>query len=382
MIALQAYQGGSGTPKEQAMVDTAVHSTQQGSISSLTCEKSLKTPERVVRVQSSLEGTLVPKVRDKVLEDGYHWRKYGQKNVRGNEFVRSYYRCTHPNCQAKKQLERSHDGKTIDTNSFGKHEHPKPQSNPPLAVVMSAVEEKPVEAALTKAENKSADTHVKRPCPIEPKDVPQRSDTTAHDHVKCAQLEKTRDEVQNDDNPSPKQPKRDNDVPGPSPLDKPSREHRTVVQTLSEVDIVNDGYRWRKYGQKLVKGNLNPRSYYRCSNPGCPVKKHVERASNDSKVVITTYEGQHDHDTPALRTVTHNAASLNDNTTTQNDESGDKSLESKTIFLQDVDRNGSGHKTKPNDQQTSESGVVKEKPASKIETVKGSLGTEVRSSEQ
>lgn len=34
---------------------------------------------------------------------------------------------------------------------------------------------------------------------------------------------------------------------------------RHVVQTLSDVDIVNDGYRWRKYGQKLVKGNPNPR---------------------------------------------------------------------------------------------------------------------------
>ena len=42
-------------------------------------------------------------------------------------------------------------------------------------------------------------------------------------------------------------------------MDKPSGSPRSVVQTLSEVDIVNDGYRWRKYGQKLVKGNPNPR---------------------------------------------------------------------------------------------------------------------------
>lgn len=41
-------------------------------------------------------------------------------------------------------------------------------------------------------------------------------------------------------------------------VDKPTGELR-VVQTMSEVDIVNDGYRWRKYGQKLVKGNPNPR---------------------------------------------------------------------------------------------------------------------------
>ena len=32
-----------------------------------------------------------------------------------------------------------------------------------------------------------------------------------------------------------------------------------MVQTTSEVDILDDGYRWRKYGQKVVKGNPNPR---------------------------------------------------------------------------------------------------------------------------
>lgn len=50
------------------------------------------------------------------------------------------------------------------------------------------------------------------------------------------------------------------------------------------------------------------RSYYRCSSPGCPVKKHVERASHDPKVVLTTYEGHHDHDMPPARTVTLNSA--------------------------------------------------------------------------
>lgn len=37
------------------------------------------------------------------------------------------------------------------------------------------------------------------------------------------------------------------------------REPRVVVQTTSEVDILDDGYRWRKYGQKVVKGKPNPR---------------------------------------------------------------------------------------------------------------------------
>jgi WRKY transcription factor 2 len=37
------------------------------------------------------------------------------------------------------------------------------------------------------------------------------------------------------------------------------REPRVVVQVESEVDILDDGYRWRKYEQKVVKGNPNPR---------------------------------------------------------------------------------------------------------------------------
>ena len=44
-----------------------------------------------------------------------------------------------------------------------------------------------------------------------------------------------------------------------TPVVKPIREPRVVVQALSEVDILDDGYRWRKYGQKVVRGNPNPR---------------------------------------------------------------------------------------------------------------------------
>ncbi|KAK1357614.1 hypothetical protein POM88_050870 [Heracleum sosnowskyi] len=34
-------------------------------------------------------------------------------------------------------------------------------------------------------------------------------------------------------------------------------EPRIVVQTTSEADLLDDGFRWRKYGQKVVKGNPN-----------------------------------------------------------------------------------------------------------------------------
>ena len=34
---------------------------------------------------------------------------------------------------------------------------------------------------------------------------------------------------------------------------------KVVVQTRSEVDILDDGFKWRKYGQKVVKGKTYPR---------------------------------------------------------------------------------------------------------------------------
>ncbi|XP_010915168.4 probable WRKY transcription factor 51 [Elaeis guineensis] len=69
-------------------------------------------------------------------------------------------------------------------------------------------------------------------------------------------------------------------------------------RTKSEVDIIDDGFKWRKYGKKFVKSSPNPRNYYRCSNEGCAVKKRVERDQEDSRYVITTYEGVHNHVSP------------------------------------------------------------------------------------
>ncbi|XP_020106540.1 probable WRKY transcription factor 75 [Ananas comosus] len=77
--------------------------------------------------------------------------------------------------------------------------------------------------------------------------------------------------------------------------EKKVRKPRYAFQTRSQVDILDDGYRWRKYGQKAVKNNKFPRSYYRCTHQGCNVKKQVQRLSKDEGIVVTTYEGMHTH---------------------------------------------------------------------------------------
>ncbi|XP_010922292.1 probable WRKY transcription factor 49 [Elaeis guineensis] len=59
--------------------------------------------------------------------------------------------------------------------------------------------------------------------------------------------------------------------------------------------LTDDGYKWRKYGQKSIKNNPNPRSYYRCTNPRCNAKKQVERSTEDPEMLIITYEGLHLH---------------------------------------------------------------------------------------
>ena len=46
---------------------------------------------------------------------------------------------------------------------------------------------------------------------------------------------------------------------GKKKVEKKSRKPRFAFQTRSQVDILDDGYRWRKYGQKAVKNNRFPR---------------------------------------------------------------------------------------------------------------------------
>ena len=59
--------------------------------------------------------------------DGYGWRKYGQKQVKKSENPRSYFKCTYPNCFSKKIVETASDGQVTEIIYKGDHNHPKPE---------------------------------------------------------------------------------------------------------------------------------------------------------------------------------------------------------------------------------------------------------------
>lgn len=90
-------------------------------------------------------------------------------------------------------------------------------------------------------------------------------------------------------------------------------EHRSQPQSADKP--ADDGYNWRKYGQKQVKGSDFPRSYYKCTHPACPVKKKVER-SLDGQVTEIIYKGQHNHELPQKRG-NNNGSSKTSDTATQ-----------------------------------------------------------------
>ncbi|OVA12691.1 DNA-binding WRKY [Macleaya cordata] len=235
-------------------------------------------------------------------EDGYNWRKYGQKQVKGSENPRSYYKCTYPDCPTKKKVERSLDGRITDIvykPHKDSHNHPKPQSTRRSSASAQSIQ--PYITPTSEASN-----HFVTPgnSQIESVSTQDNSSISIEDEEfdHTSQRSKSGNDELDENEPEAKRWKKEGENEGISAYgSRTVKEPRVVVQTTSDIDILDDGYRWRKYGQKVVKGNPNPRSYYKCTSLGCPVRKHVERASNDLRSVITTYEGKHNHDVPAAR---------------------------------------------------------------------------------
>ncbi|GMH05904.1 hypothetical protein Nepgr_007744 [Nepenthes gracilis] len=283
-------------------------------------------------------------------DDGYNWRKYGQKQVKGSEYPRSYYKCTHPNCPVKKKVERSQECHITEIIYKGAHNHPKPPPGRRPAIgstnqlddmlldvneqggTQTGLDGNPVWTSLQKvADGAASDWRNDNlevtssisggPDFCNPSTFLQPQNGQCCEAGDAVDVSSTFNEDDEDDRGTHGSVSLGYDGEGDEFESKRRkieayatelggatraiREPRVVVQTTSEVDILDDGYRWRKYGQKVVKGNPNPRSYYKCTHAGCTVRKHVERASHDLKSVITTYEGKHNHDVPAARNSSH-----------------------------------------------------------------------------
>ncbi|CAM8927708.1 unnamed protein product [Rhodiola kirilowii] len=308
--------------------------------------QSLAEPSRsqaeASRRQSSFENSeedpkSVPAVVanvDRPSYDGYNWRKYGQKQVKGSEYPRSYYKCTHPNCPVKKKVERSFDGQITEIVYKGEHNHLKPQppkKNTP-AVTAQANESEGTGQDFSVNNNVSSSQFVNdarhqnsdRRTDQNPNEMIRLSAVSAYQANKpvvsfdnaanaglgmmlpdssCGASGEHDDASKgiDADYEEPKSKRRksavqQSDQAGPS--GDGVQVPKIVVQSSTDTEVVSDGYRWRKYGQKVVKGNPYPRSYYRCTSLKCNVRKHIERASEDPGSFITTYEGKHNHEMP------------------------------------------------------------------------------------
>ncbi|KAK8916761.1 putative WRKY transcription factor 4 [Platanthera zijinensis] len=231
-------------------------------------------------------------------DDGYNWRKYGQKQVKSTDRARSYYRCTNANCIAKKKVERCPDGRVTEVVYRGQHNHEQPlkarlskDKGLPSTVPFGVTESQDV----TSCALVESDTFTYK---VEQNSINDNSEPQLHCSSDC---EGEGDVKVIDDpcvEPEPKRRLSPSAVTNPGPVFRTVKQPKIVVQTAAEGQG-SDGYRWRKYGQKFVKGNPNPRSYYRCTHDGCPVRKHVERAFNDFKSMMIRYEGKHSHDQPS-----------------------------------------------------------------------------------
>ncbi|CAK7322976.1 unnamed protein product [Dovyalis caffra] len=261
-----------------------------------------------------------PPAVDKPTDDGYNWRKYGQKPIKGSEYPRSYYKCTHPKCPVKKKVERSSDGQITEIIYKGQHNHDPPQpskrskdGNDSNGSIHS--QSKPEVGSQAHAGNVNKSTETLPAHSVTGRDQectqPDPSEPSGLSDSEEAGVAGVQEEDRGDDEPNPKRRQIDVVTSEVTLPHKTVTEPKIIVQTRSEVDLLDDGYRWRKYGQKVVKGNPHPRSYYKCTSAGCNVRKHVERAAADPKAVITTYEGKHNHNVPAARNSSHSTANTN-----------------------------------------------------------------------
>ncbi|XP_015572562.1 probable WRKY transcription factor 32 [Ricinus communis] len=284
--------------------------------------------------------------------DGYSWRKYGQKQVKSSRSFRSYYRCSHSNCHAKKKVQRcDQSGQVIDTVYIGQHNHDLSQNKCNISRGSASSAKLTASSHIVDSDNKVDNADVSicwedgRQSSLHMTESEQQSSSSSNGNFGIKGEEQNGTELESSKfyctseighetknscgiakaevpekhgaEPWPRKRKKESSV-YLAPVLKATKDTNIVVHAADGA-MSSDGFRWRKYGQKMVKANSYLRSYYRCTSAGCPSRKHVEMAIDDARTTTIKYEGKHDHDMPVPRkqkgskSLVHNSPPANAN---------------------------------------------------------------------
>uniref|UniRef100_A0A0D9XVD4 WRKY domain-containing protein n=1 Tax=Leersia perrieri TaxID=77586 RepID=A0A0D9XVD4_9ORYZ len=193
-------------------------------------------------------------------DDGFTWMKYGQKDIPGAMCPRTYFRCTHQSmkgCQATKHVQRTNDDLLlVDVVYYGAH-------------TCGDIAHSDNQMSLRSAEIHSSNLQEIQESPDLWLNGPEQST------------------IYNDD-----------DLPHHNKQPEKTVEKRTTqvrVSSMQDIAPLDDGYSWRKYGQKDILGAKYPISYYRCTHTfyGCGAKKKVQRTDGDPLLFDVEYKGVH-----------------------------------------------------------------------------------------
>ncbi|ESQ39281.1 hypothetical protein EUTSA_v10001568mg [Eutrema salsugineum] len=91
--------------------------------------------------------------------------------------------------------------------------------------------------------------------------------------------------------------------------EKKTEKVRVVVGEGQEKGLIDDGFSWRKYGQKDIHGFINPRGYFRCTHrftQNCLAVKQVQKSDKDPSIFEVKYVGNHTCNNTPPKTKTPN----------------------------------------------------------------------------